>query len=42
MSLYTDYLKDIDTRKEHDLNPKPIEGADMVQELINQILDVDN
>ena len=42
MSLYTDYLKDIDTRKEHGLHPKPIEDADMVEELINQIRDIDN
>jgi aconitate hydratase 2/2-methylisocitrate dehydratase len=39
MSLYTDYLQQIDTRKEQGLHPKPIEDADMVQVLIDQVLD---
>jgi aconitate hydratase 2/2-methylisocitrate dehydratase len=42
MSLYTDYLKEIDTRKAKGLQPKPIEDAEMVEELIAQIKDVNN
>ena len=40
MSLYTEYLKEIDTRKEQGLHPKPIEYADFVEELILQIKDL--
>ena len=42
MSLYTDYLKEIETRKEQGLHPKPIEYADLVEELIEQIKDPKN
>ncbi|MGH1378726.1 MAG: bifunctional aconitate hydratase 2/2-methylisocitrate dehydratase [Alphaproteobacteria bacterium] len=42
MSLYTDYLKEIEERKEQNLSPKPIEEADLVTELIAQIKDVNN
>ena len=42
MSLYTDYLKQIETRKEKGLHPKPIEDADLVEELIVQINDLGN
>jgi aconitate hydratase 2/2-methylisocitrate dehydratase len=42
MTLYTDYLAEIETRKEQGLHPKPIDGADLVAELIAQIKDVDN
>jgi aconitate hydratase 2/2-methylisocitrate dehydratase len=37
MSLYTDYLKEIDARKEQGLHPKPIDDAALVAELIEQI-----
>ena len=40
MSLYTDYLKEIETRKDQGLHPKPIEDADFVEELIAQIKDL--
>jgi aconitate hydratase 2/2-methylisocitrate dehydratase len=40
MSLYTDYLEEIKTRKEQKLHPKPIEYADLVEELIVQIKDL--
>ena len=40
MGLYTDYLKQIETRKEQGLHPKPIEDADFVEELIVQIKDL--
>ncbi|KCV83463.1 bifunctional aconitate hydratase 2/2-methylisocitrate dehydratase [Actibacterium atlanticum] len=39
MSLYTDYLTEIDTRKEQGLNPKPIDDGALVGELIEQIKD---
>ncbi|MEM1437175.1 MAG: aconitase family protein, partial [Pseudomonadota bacterium] len=39
MSLYTDYLEEINVRKSQGLNPKPIEEAALVEELIAQIKD---
>jgi len=39
MSLYTDYLAEIEARKEQGLNPKPIEDGALVNELIDQIKD---
>ena len=42
MSLYTDYLKEIDARHEQGLHPKPIETAELTRELIAQIKDVDH
>jgi aconitate hydratase 2/2-methylisocitrate dehydratase len=39
MSLYTDYLAQIETRKGEGLHPKPIEDAELVEELMAQILD---
>ena len=42
MSLYTDYLTQIEKRKEQGLHPKPIEDAELVEELILQIKDVQN
>ncbi|KZL25683.1 bifunctional aconitate hydratase 2/2-methylisocitrate dehydratase [Pseudovibrio sp. WM33] len=42
MSLYTDYLNEIDTRKAEGLNPKPIEDGALVNEIISQIKDLKN
>jgi len=43
MSLYTKYMEEIQTRKaELGLNPKPIDSAELVSELIAQIKDTDN
>ncbi len=42
MSLYNDYLTQIETRKDQGLHPKPIEDAALVEELIAQIKDLDN
>ena len=42
MSLYTDYLNEIEERKSQDLSPKPIEGGALLAEIISQIRDVDN
>ena len=42
MSLYKDYLKEIEERKVDGLHPKPIDGADLLTEIINQIKDLNN
>ena len=42
MSLYTDYLEQIETRKTQGLAPKPIEDAELVEALIVQINDLEN
>ena len=42
MSLYTDYLSEIDNRKAQGLNPKPIEDGALVSEIIAQIKDPKN
>ncbi|MFY0596291.1 MAG: bifunctional aconitate hydratase 2/2-methylisocitrate dehydratase [Cognatishimia sp.] len=39
MSLYADYLTEIETRKGEGLSPKPIDNGDLVAELIEQIKD---
>ena len=42
MSLYTDYLEEIESRKSQDLNPKPIEDGALVAELIEHINDANS
>jgi aconitate hydratase 2 / 2-methylisocitrate dehydratase len=42
MSLYTDYLNEIDERKSQKLNPKPIEDGALLSEIISQIKDVNH
>ena len=42
MSLYQDYLKEIETRKEQGLNPKPIDDGALTKEIIAQIRDAGN
>ena len=42
MSIYTDYLKQIEDRKGQGLHPQPIDGAELTSALIDQIKDVDN
>ncbi|WP_316858277.1 bifunctional aconitate hydratase 2/2-methylisocitrate dehydratase [uncultured Cohaesibacter sp.] len=39
MTLYTNYLDEIETRKIQGLNPKPIEDAALLNEIIEQIKD---
>ena len=39
MSLYLDYLKEIESRKEQGLSPKPIEDSALLAEIIAQIKD---
>ena len=42
MSLYTDYLAEIEERKTQNLHPKPIHSADLTAEIIAQIKDPAN
>ncbi|WP_170755939.1 bifunctional aconitate hydratase 2/2-methylisocitrate dehydratase [Ruegeria lacuscaerulensis] len=42
MSLYTDYLSEIETRKEQGLHPKPIDDGALVKEIVEQIKDAGN
>ncbi|MCH2996991.1 hypothetical protein K3W81_14910, partial [Listeria monocytogenes] len=42
MSLYQEYLNEIEEIKGQGLNPKPIDGAELLSEIINQIKDVNN
>ncbi|GAA6135833.1 bifunctional aconitate hydratase 2/2-methylisocitrate dehydratase [Oceaniserpentilla sp. 4NH20-0058] len=43
MSLYTDYLEEIEVRKKDlGLNPKPIDTAELISEIIAQIKDTGN
>ncbi|MEM7100116.1 MAG: bifunctional aconitate hydratase 2/2-methylisocitrate dehydratase [Pseudomonadota bacterium] len=42
MNLYAAYLDEIEARKKDGLNPKPIEDAELVEELIAQIKDPDH
>ncbi|MEC7656746.1 MAG: bifunctional aconitate hydratase 2/2-methylisocitrate dehydratase, partial [Pseudomonadota bacterium] len=42
MSLYTDYLNEIEERKSENLAPKPIEDGALVSEIIAQIKDTGN
>ncbi|MFV0216022.1 bifunctional aconitate hydratase 2/2-methylisocitrate dehydratase [Empedobacter falsenii] len=42
MSLYQEYLNEIEERKGQGLHPKPIDGAELLSEIINQIKDVNS
>ncbi|MBO9586972.1 MAG: bifunctional aconitate hydratase 2/2-methylisocitrate dehydratase [Flavobacterium sp.] len=42
MNIYQDYLQEIEERKSQGLHPKPIDGAELLSEIIAQIKDVDN
>lgn len=42
MNIYNDYLQEIDERKGQRLNPKPIDGADLLSVIIAQIKDLDS
>lgn len=42
MSLYQDYIKEIEERKGQGLHPKPIDGAELLSEIIEQIKDTNN
>ncbi|CAM2773401.1 bifunctional aconitate hydratase 2/2-methylisocitrate dehydratase [Flavobacterium frigoris] len=42
MNIYNDYLQEIEERRGQGLNPKPIDGAELLSEIITQIKDSDN
>lgn len=42
MSLYTDYLSEIENRKEQGLHPKPIDDGALVKEIVDQIKEPGN
>jgi aconitate hydratase 2/2-methylisocitrate dehydratase len=42
MSIYQDYIKEIEERKAQGLHPKPIDSAELVSEIIAQIKDANN
>jgi aconitate hydratase 2/2-methylisocitrate dehydratase len=42
MNTYNDYIKEIEERKGQGLHPKPIDGAELLSEIITQIKDLDN
>ncbi|QBN19991.1 bifunctional aconitate hydratase 2/2-methylisocitrate dehydratase [Flavobacterium nackdongense] len=42
METYSDYIQEIEERKSQGLHPKPIDGAELLSEIIAQIKDVHN
>jgi len=42
MNTYSDYLKEIEERKGQGLHPKPIDGSELLTNIISQIKDVNN
>ncbi|WP_286968782.1 bifunctional aconitate hydratase 2/2-methylisocitrate dehydratase [Flavobacterium sp. UBA4854] len=42
MNIYQDYIQEIEERKNQGLHPKPIDGAELLSEIISQIKDADN
>ena len=42
MSFYSQYLEEIDKRKDQGLNPKPIDSSDLLSEIIAQIKDLES
>jgi aconitate hydratase 2/2-methylisocitrate dehydratase len=42
MNIYKDYIKEIEERKAQGLHPKPIDGAELLGEIIAQIKDTEN
>ena len=42
MKTYSDYIQEIEERKSQGLHPKPIDGAELLSEIIAQIKDVNN
>ena len=42
MSIYKDYLKQIEERKEQGLHPQPIDSAELLSKIIEQIKDLEN
>ncbi|ANW95535.1 aconitate hydratase [Wenyingzhuangia fucanilytica] len=42
MNIYNDYIKEIESRKAQGLSPLPIEGAELLSQIIEQIKDLNN
>ena len=42
MNTYKDYITEIEERKAQGLSPKPIDGAELLTEIISQIKDPEN
>ncbi|WP_316634452.1 bifunctional aconitate hydratase 2/2-methylisocitrate dehydratase [uncultured Flavobacterium sp.] len=42
MNIYKDYIQEIEERKIQGLHPKPIDGAELLSEIIEQIKDLNN
>ncbi|WP_343523282.1 bifunctional aconitate hydratase 2/2-methylisocitrate dehydratase [Pedobacter sp.] len=42
MSIYNDYIQEIEERKNQGLHPKPIDSAELLSEIIDQIKNVNN
>ncbi|HUH25370.1 MAG TPA: hypothetical protein VLY87_01970, partial [Flavobacterium sp.] len=42
MNLFNDYINEIEERKGEGLHPKPIDGAELLSEIIKQIKDANN
>ncbi|MFB9096753.1 MULTISPECIES: bifunctional aconitate hydratase 2/2-methylisocitrate dehydratase [Flavobacterium] len=42
MNTYKDYIQEIEERKGQGLHPKPIDGAELLSEIISQIKDLNN
>jgi aconitate hydratase 2/2-methylisocitrate dehydratase len=42
MNIYQEYIQEIEERKGQGLHPKPIDGADLLSKIIEQIKDLDN
>ncbi|WP_258103343.1 bifunctional aconitate hydratase 2/2-methylisocitrate dehydratase [Marinoscillum sp. MHG1-6] len=42
MNTYNDYIKEIEERKAQGLHPKPIDGGELLSEIIDQIKDLNN
>ncbi|SDG81150.1 aconitate hydratase 2 / 2-methylisocitrate dehydratase [Pedobacter terrae] len=42
MSIYNDYIQEIEERKTQGLHPKPIDGAELLSEIIDQIKNINN
>jgi len=42
MNIYQDYIQEIEERKIQGLHPKPIDGAELLSEIITQVKDLNN
>ena len=42
MNIYQDYIKEIEERKAQGLHPKPVDGAELLSKIIEQIKDSSN